>query len=76
MAYEPKPAPGTLYAGFANYQDMRMRRFFAELEKVPGLAASERRRSSGVRVQDVVAIALVGARVLHHARDLADEASS
>ena len=39
MAYEPKPAPGTLYAGFANYQDMRMRRFFAELEKVPGLAA-------------------------------------
>jgi hypothetical protein len=29
-----------LYAGFASYQDMRMRRFFAELEKVPGLAAT------------------------------------
>jgi hypothetical protein len=36
-AYEPKPAPGMLYAGFASYQDMRMRRFFAELENVPGL---------------------------------------
>ena len=40
MAYEPKPAPGMLYAGFASYQDMRMRRFFAELEKVPGLAGT------------------------------------
>jgi hypothetical protein len=39
MAYEPKPALGMLYAGFASYQDMRMRRFFAELEKVPGLAS-------------------------------------
>ena len=37
VAYEPKPAPGMLYTGFASYQDMRMRRFFAELEKVPGL---------------------------------------
>ena len=73
MAYEPKPAPGMLYTGFASYQDMRMRRFFAELEKVPGLARQARRRSSGVRVQDIVAIALVGARVFHHARHLADE---
>ena len=40
IAYEPKPAPGTLYAGFASYQDIRMRRFFAELGKVPGLAAT------------------------------------
>ena len=38
MRYEPKLAPGMLYTGFASYQDMRMRRFFAELEKVPGLA--------------------------------------
>ena len=29
-----------VYAGFASYQDMRMRRFFAELETVPGLAAT------------------------------------
>lgn len=41
IAYEPKPAPGMLYAGFAGYQDMRMRRFFAELEKVPGLAHTD-----------------------------------
>lgn len=38
IAYDSKPAPGVLYAGFATYQDMRMRRFFAELEKVPALA--------------------------------------
>ena len=40
IAYEPKPAPGMLYARFASYQDMRMRRFFAELEKVPGILAA------------------------------------
>jgi hypothetical protein len=40
MAYEPQPSTGMLYAGFASYQDMRMRRFFAELEKVPGLAGT------------------------------------
>ncbi len=38
IAYDPMPAPGMLYAGFAGYQEVRMRRFFAELEKVPGLA--------------------------------------
>jgi phosphonate transport system substrate-binding protein len=39
IAFAPKPVPGMLYAGFASYQDMRMRRFFAELEKVPGLGS-------------------------------------
>lgn len=36
---KPVASPGMLYAGFASYQDMRMRRFFAELEQVPGLVA-------------------------------------
>ncbi len=31
-------APGALYAGFADYQDARMQRWFADLAALPGLA--------------------------------------
>jgi phosphonate transport system substrate-binding protein len=35
----PRPAgPAPLYSGFAEYQDTRMQRFFAELETIPSLA--------------------------------------
>ena len=37
IGYTPANPAGLLYAGFASYQDMRMRRFFVELEEVPGL---------------------------------------
>jgi len=37
IGYTPANPAGMLYAGFASYQDVRMRRFFSELETVPGL---------------------------------------
>jgi phosphonate transport system substrate-binding protein len=37
IGYTPANPAVMLYAGFASYQDVRMRRFFAELETVPGL---------------------------------------
>jgi len=42
--FVPKAATGTLYAGFADYQDALMRRFFADLERVPELAAPQQPR--------------------------------
>ena len=42
LAYPPPTGPALLYAGFADYQDARMQRFFAELETIPGLAPAHR----------------------------------
>jgi phosphonate transport system substrate-binding protein len=38
LTYAAKPMPGALYAGFGPYQDAHMQRFFAELERLPGMA--------------------------------------
>ena len=38
LGMQPKPGQNTLYAGFADYQDARMQRWFADLAALPGLA--------------------------------------
>jgi ABC-type phosphate/phosphonate transport system substrate-binding protein len=38
LALTPAVGPDTLYAGFAEYQDARMQRLFADLAALPGLA--------------------------------------
>ena len=38
LTYAAKPMPGALYAGFGPYQEAHMQRFFAEIERLPGMA--------------------------------------
>jgi phosphonate transport system substrate-binding protein len=38
LTFASKPLPGALYAGFGAYQEAHMARFFAELERLPGMA--------------------------------------
>jgi phosphonate transport system substrate-binding protein len=38
LTYAAKPMPGALYSGFGAYQDAHMQRFFAELERLPGMS--------------------------------------
>ena len=38
LTYAAKPMPGALYAGFGAYQEAPMQSFFAEIERLPGMA--------------------------------------
>ena len=47
LGFTPANGGELLYAGFDDYQDARMQRFFAELEQLPGLCCAKATRPPG-----------------------------